>query len=259
MKAIFFYRLVIVVLLIAVAGNLTAQDFKGGVVTYQQTTKYDFAKIFGIDLNVGGRRADWIASLPKEHKKVQVLYFTPERALYEEDPHANEGIPQRLQGALARAEYVRPPQTELKKVYYDFGINETVRQIEFMTRHFLITGSIEKQAWKLTNRKIKIQDYICLSAELKQGEDLITVWFTSEIPVSAGPGEFSGLPGLILAVDINGETAFMATSVELTPPQDGAMSKPDKGKKVIQEEFDKTVAEKEKEWKETRSKRSNRR
>ncbi len=253
-KSTFFYRFVITVLLLVVASTAAAQDFKGGVVKYQQTTKYDFEKIF----NVFGDRPrvkDWIASLPTEHQKVQMLSFTTERALYEEDVGANEAMSRELQGALTRAEYVRPPQTDLKKFYYDFGKNESIRQIEFMTRNFLITGSIEKQAWKLTSKQLKIQDYVCSAAEMTKGEDQVTAWFTSEIPVSIGPADFSGLPGLILAVEINGETVFMATSVDLTPPEDSAMPKPDTGKEVTQEEFDKTVAEKIKEWEETRGER----
>ena len=252
MKTQFFYRFVITVLLLIVASTTAAQYFKGGVVKYMQTTKYDFEKIFNVNPDPSGRRAVWLASLPKESKNVQVLYFTEKKALFEEDADANEGLPRALQGALARADYVRPPQTLLQRVYWDFGKNETTRQVEFMTRNFLISGPIEKKAWKLTSKMIKIQDYTCLSAELKQGEDLITAWFTSEIPVSIGPADYSGLPGLILAVEINGETAFMATSVDLTPPENGELSEPDTGKKVTREEFDKTVAEKEKEWKETR-------
>ena len=252
MKTRSFYPFVIAFMLIAVAGNLPAQDFKGGVVKYQRTTKYDFAKIFGIDPNEGGRRGDWIASLPKENKKVQVLYFSPEKALYEEDPDADNAMSRNLQGALGRAEYVRPPQKMLQKVYWDLGKNEEIRHIEFMTRNFVVSGPIEKKAWKLTSKMVKILDYTCSGAELKQGEDLITAWFTTEIPVSIGPAVYSGLPGLILAIEINGEYAFIATSIDLTPPKEGVLSKPDSGKKVTREKFDKTVAEKEKEWKETR-------
>ena len=90
---------------------------------------------------------------------------------------------------------------------------------------------------------------------MERGDDIVTAYFTSEIPVSIGPADFSGLPGLIMAVEINGETVFMATSVDLTPPKDDALSEPDSGKKVTQAEFDEIVAEKEKEWKETRGQR----
>ena len=39
MKTSFFYPFAIALMLIIAAGNLAAQDFKGGVVKYQQITK----------------------------------------------------------------------------------------------------------------------------------------------------------------------------------------------------------------------------
>lgn len=98
-----------------------------------------------------------------------------------------------------------------------------------------------------------------MAAQLKRDDQTITAWFTSEIPFSTGPDEFFGLPGLILAVEINGETAFLATSIDLTPPEEGVLSKPDKGKKVTQEEFNKIIEDKIKEFKETGGEKGNRR
>ena len=92
---------------------------------------------------------------------------------------------------------------------------------------------------------------IGIGAELKNGDDTITAWFTPEIPVSVGPGEFYGLPGLILIIELNGETAFMATSVDITPPAEELLSKPDEGNQVTQEEMDQIIEEKIKEYRET--------
>ena len=156
-----------------------------------------------------------------------------------------------MQRALLRVSSTTPPSPELKKVHYDFGTNGMTEQVEFMTRNFLIESEIGRQAWKLNNRMVRVLGYICMGAAIQTGDDIITAWFTSEIPVSAGPDRFYGLPGLILAVEINGETAFKATSVDPTPPEDSAMLKPDTGKAITQEEFNKTVAEKIKEWEET--------
>lgn len=250
MKTPFFYPFAIALLLIIAAGSLAAQGFEGGVVKYQQTAKYNFETIFAPYMD-NPKAKEWIASLPTESKHAKVLYFTKENALYEEDPTEKEALSRELQGALARAEYFRPPNPELKRVYYDFGKNEITRQVEFMTRDFLVESEIKSKAWKLTNKKIKVLDYVCMGAELKKGDLTITAWFTSEIPISAGPDEFFGLPGLILVVEVNGETAFIATSIDLTPPEEGVLSKPDRGKKVTQEEFDKIVEQKIKEFTET--------
>ncbi len=191
-------------------------------------------------------------------KKFHILSFTGNSALNEEDTDDNVVLSGNIREALGGARSRKPPAPELKKVFYDFGEKEKTEQLEFMTRNFLISESIENKAWKLTNKRIKVQNYICQSAELKRGEDTITAMFSPEIPVSAGPDEFFGLPGLILAIEINGETAFMATSINLTPPQKGVLSKPDDGKKVTREEFAKTVEEKVKEYKENRGRRRDR-
>lgn len=129
-------------------------------------------------------------------------------------------------------------------MYYDFGKEEMIRQVSFMTRDFQISGPTEKKAWKLTNKMTKVQGYTCMSAELKTGDDTFNAWFTPEIPISTGPGIFYGLPGLILVVEKNGETAFMATSIDLILPTEDVLSKPDRGKKVTQEKFDEIVEEK---------------
>jgi GLPGLI family protein len=241
-------RLIIVLFIIFAAGNVFTQDFKGGVVKYQYIKKYNWKSTFG---EFKDREAqEWVTSLPRERQMSQVLYFAEEKSLFKEDPSDITPLPKKLQAAIMKSAYVQPPNPELKKVYCDFGKNKITRQMEFMTRNFLVTDQIDRLAWKLTNKKIKVQDYICLSSELKKGDDKITAWFTSEIPVSAGPGEFYGLPGLILAVEVNGETIFLAKSVELNPPKNGELSKPDDGKKVTSKEFDKIIAMKIKEYNE---------
>ena len=68
--------------------------------------------------------------------------------------------------------------------------------------------------------------------------------------VSIGPDLYGGLPGLILAIDIDGENVFLATSIDFTPPPDEILTKPTEGKKTSQKEFDKLVVEKIKEFKE---------
>ena len=53
--------------------------------------------------------------------------------------------------------------------------------------------------------------------ERKEVQDTATIiaWFTSSIPVSAGPAEYQGqLPGLILEMDVNnGRQTYIATGI----------------------------------------------
>lgn len=252
MKKTLIYLFVSILMLNFSTLDLKAQDIKGGVVKYRQNIKYDFEKIFNLKGKKNPEVQIWLAALPKNSVHKKALYFTDEAALYQEVPGAEPGMDKesqmRLQQALAKAAYVKKPSPELEKVYYDFVKNEIIRQVEFMTRYFQICGSTENRDWRLINKRVKILEFNCMGAELTKGDNTVRAWFTPEIPVPAGPDEFYGLPGLILAVEINGEYAFIAESIELTPPEKDLLSKKGKGKEISRDEFNKIVEDKIKEW-----------
>jgi GLPGLI family protein len=66
----------------------------------------------------------------------------------------------------------------------------------------------------------------------------IIAWFTTEIPVPAGPAEYQGqLPGLILEMDINnGRQVFRALSIESKVELD-EIKAPEGKKRYTPEEF----------------------
>jgi len=73
-------------------------------------------------------------------------------------------------------------------------------------------------------------------------------WFTPSIPVSAGPGSYNNLPGLVLEVNVkDGDRIISATSVDEHTGEMARLEKPKEGKKVTREEFDQIVDEKMKE------------
>lgn len=231
---------------------LTAQNPLAGTITYQQVMHYSFDNVKEAHGN-DERTQDWIASLPKEGLTVQVLNFNSKLALFEEDDSEKEATPPGLQRALMYESSLKPANPAAQKVYYDFEKNQKVEQIEYMTRFFLVQSEIESVAWKMSAEKKKILDYTCMGATVTLKDQEIVAWFSPEIPVSLGPSIFGGLPGLILAVERNGETAYLATSVKLSLPSEESLVKPNKGTKVTQEEFEAILKEKEKERKENSS------
>lgn len=74
-------------------------------------------------------------------------------------------------------------------------------------------------------------------------EITITAWYAPEIPVSQGPENYWGLPGLILEVS-DGKTTVLCSKVVLNPKEKAEIKAPAKGKKVTQAEFDETVLKK---------------
>jgi len=226
-----------------------AQENLSGNITYQQVVRYSFDKVKEAHGN-DERTQDWIATLPKEGINVQVLQFNGKEALFEEDESEKEASPDGLQRALMYENSLKPAVPLVQKVYYDFDKNQKLEQVEFLTRLFLVESEIESVPWKLGSEKKKVLEYVCLGATATINDQEIVAWFAPEIPVSLGPSVFGGLPGLILAVERNGETAYVATSVDLTPAAEQSISKPNKGSKVSREEFASLREEKEKERKE---------
>lgn len=88
-----------------------------------------------------------------------------------------------------------------------------------------------------------------LSRISKPKETVITVWYTPEIPVSQGPGNYWGLPGLILEAN-DGRTALLCTKIVLNAEEKVVIKAPEKGKEVTQEAYDKLRVEKAKEMSE---------
>ena len=119
-------------------------------------------------------------------------------------------------------------------LYNDFGSGKRVEKREMFDKTFIINDTIAKLKWKMTGETKTILNYPCMKAtatristrmmtnmengkmERKEVPDTanIVAWFTTSIPVSAGPAEYQGqLPGLILEMDINnGRYSYIAKS-----------------------------------------------
>ena len=66
---------------------------------------------------------------------------------------------------------------------------------------FIYTEEIEKINWTILLDTLTIQNYICQKATASFRGRQYIAWFTQEIPISAGPYKFQGLPGLIMKVN----------------------------------------------------------
>jgi GLPGLI family protein len=74
-------------------------------------------------------------------------------------------------------------------------------------------------------------------------EVTVTAWYTLDIPISQGPGEYWGLPGLILEVS-EGRTAILCSKITLNPKEKILIEAPKKGKEITQKEYQETMAKK---------------
>ncbi|RED50388.1 GLPGLI family protein [Seonamhaeicola aphaedonensis] len=87
-------------------------------------------------------------------------------------------------------------------------------------------------------------------AEMDEMRQIIA-WYTPQIPLSHGPLEFSGLPGLILEVNYNG-TTMLCTKVILNPKEKNDIDIPNKGKRVNKNEYTDIIFKKMREFRENR-------
>jgi len=154
-------------------------------------------------------------------------------------------------------------------LYKNTKENRYTNQNDVFGKIFLIKDSLEKPAWKLEGETRNIGEYTCYKATLKReieviesgisfngDKDLnetkktapkmkeitITAWYTPKIPVNNGPGNYHGLPGLILEVNDGAET-IICSKIVLNPKNNVVLKEPSKGKIVSQEKFE-TIMEK---------------
>lgn len=72
---------------------------------------------------------------------------------------------------------------------------------------------------------------------------VVTAWYTPQIPVSTGPGEYHGLPGLILEVTA-GQTVMLCNKIIMNPQEKPEIDRPDKGEIVTRDEYNQIMKDK---------------
>lgn len=76
----------------------------------------------------------------------------------------------------------------------------------------------------------------------------IVAWYAPQIPVSHGPAEYGGLPGLILELTTN-QTVLLCSKIVMNPEKKDEILMPTKGEKVTRNEYDEIVKLKTEEMK----------
>lgn len=131
-----------------------------------------------------------------------------------------------------------PPGTE-NVVFTDFENKTVTANKQVYEEKFLVQDTIRKLTWKIEDEIRMIANYKCRKAVTTMYDSVVVVaFYTDDIMVSGGPELFAGLPGMILELAIPRlRTTWIATKIELTPPQPNDLKEPTKGKKVTNEEL----------------------
>lgn len=238
----------------------TAQDFQG-VAVYQSKTKMT------ITSTGDGPPMDeaFVEQLNKLSEKTYTLVFNKTESVYEEEVKLES--PSVSLGGM---------NINLgdSKLYKNLKEKTFSREMDMMGKEFLVYDSLQKYDWVLVNETKQIGDYTCYKATYtvsqeqqpakSEGEEkekglldllpapkdvVVTAWYTPQIPVSHGPGDYWGLPGLILEVNTGGIT-ILCSKITLNPKEKVEIKKPKKGEKVTNAELEAIMEKKLKEMNE---------
>ena len=223
-----------------------AASAQSGVILFDRSVRYDF--------ELPERMGEMRNQIPTAKISQMLLLFTESTSLLvpapseEEEEQSDVALRERRMMMLRRLEMGSSSRSDQETHLEAFVSSEdgsVVETREFMGRKFLITGTRPTYEWRLSAEQTEFLGYLVQKATAVLDSSVIEAWFTPEIPVSAGPGLFGGLPGMILSVSVDsGHTVYSATEINLTSVEDEAIKAPDEGQEVSLDEYELIVAEK---------------
>lgn len=226
---------------------------KQGTVMYERVSQMQIS--FG-----GNMPAGMESQIPKSRKDNFELSFGNNKSLWKAaEEETNETTD--ISGGEGGGVQIRMVMAGSNDVLFNnFETGKRVEKREVMDKSFIIDDSIKSLKWKMTGETKTILNLPCMKAtasnirtrtmtnmdngklERKEITDTVAIvaWFTTSIPVSAGPAEYQGqLPGLILEMDIkDGTQVFKATGIS-EKVDIAAIKEPTGKKRYTQDEFKK--------------------
>lgn len=277
----------IVAILLTFSTFVFSQDFQGKAY-YISKTNPDLDSWGGKQISEVQKKQimDRMRSM---FEKTYILTFDKQASIFKEE-EVLEAPGQRGFGMWGNS-FTAGPQ------YKNVKSQQFIQDQEFFGRQFLITDSLQKLDWKLGSETKQIGQYLCMKATATKTVDEfdwrsmrrrdrskenketktdstkttsvsdeievpktveVSAWYTPQIPVNQGPGEYWGLPGLILEVNAD-RTTILCNKITLNPQQKIEIQAPDKGKVISRSDYNATVKKKMEEMREMYRGRGNRR
>ena len=134
--------------------------------------------------------------------------------------------------------------------YNDYKGEGFVQQKSVFGDTYILTDSLIKIDWKMTNETREIAGFNCRKAVGKLFDSVyVFAFYTDEIIVSGGPMGLHGLPGMILGITIPRMfSSWVATKLEVNGVNYNVINAPTKGKKKKAKELQETAVKVTKEW-----------
>lgn len=153
------------------------------------------------------------------------------------------------EGTAPKMDWGMPPGTD-NDIVRDFT-NGTISAIKSMYgESFLIRDSVQKLTWKMSGEVRDIAGYKCRKAVTRICDSVYVVaFYTDEIPVSGGPEQMGGLPGMILELAVPRlYTTWVATKVEVVSVPATELKQNAKGKAMTIPQIQSKINESTKDW-----------
>ena len=134
--------------------------------------------------------------------------------------------------------------------YNDYANEKFVQQKSVFGDTYVLTDSLIKIDWKVTNETREIAGFNCRKAVGKLFDSVyVFAFYTDEITLSGGPMGLHGLPGMILGITIPRMfSSWVATKLEINGVNYSNINAPSKGKKKKAKELQETAVKVTKEW-----------
>lgn len=243
-----------------------AQNFYGRATYLSHTSLSNSFKVDSPSITEQQKK-DMEEMLRKSLEKTFTLDFNNFQSLFQEQSKLDKPKP----GSMGIM--VMTSNGDSSMLYKNTKDKKSIAEKDIFGKVFLVADSIPNWDWKIETETKKIGDYNCQKAiaiipvtkedleifkkmknENKEGktqffvmdepkDQVITAWFTNEIPVATGPEKYSGLPGLILEVN-DGRTSYLCSKIVINPIDKIEIKAPSKGKLVSESEFRKIEQEK---------------
>lgn len=256
------------------------QEFMGMAVYETKTSTADFSKSLSSNSQITPDIQKRIEErMRKMFEKSFTLYFDKTQSIYEEEEKLEAPGGEQQRGGMRMMSSMIGGDG---RYYKNIKSKTYLIEREMMGKEFLIKDALPDYKWTMTAETKQIGGYNCFKATavipapqsdfrnfkpksadeqnkseskerprmtnfFNQGElpkeVEITAWYTPEIPVSHGPENYYGLPGLMLEVSA-GKTVILCSKVVLNPKERKEIKVPSKGQEVSQAKYDEIVTKK---------------
>lgn len=245
-----------------ITGAMFAQDFSGRA-TYKTHRKSSF-ELDSTTMAANPKIQEQLeAQMRKMFQKTFTLDFTKLESMYEEEQELDAPKVPSSNGGVMVMSFGGGGSDVL---YKNISENRMANKKELLGKVFLIKDNLVAYDWKLTGETKNIGNYTCYKAVYEIEEEEIQInmidsevkeekvikkrttvaWYTPDVPISNGPRDYGGLPGLILEVN-DGDLTIVCSEIVLNPKDIKEIKEPIKGKIVTRKKFEAIAKEKTKE------------